>query len=69
MYDENLLSELLADVKYKCIDDESNVLPPSNPVYNEISVEMPAKGSKINAKQVYTILKNNRNHMHYSQLT
>lgn len=40
MYDKKLLAELLARSEHKTVDDSGKILPPSNAVYNNISLAM-----------------------------
>lgn len=64
MYDKKLLAELLVRTEYKIVDDNGKILPPSNAyniIYNNISLAMLQSGSRMTAKHVYTMLKNNRN--------
>jgi len=60
MYDKKLLAELLARTEYKTVDDNGKILPPSNAIYNNMSLAMLQSGSRMTAKHVYTTLKNNR---------
>lgn len=58
MYDIEKLLNILTNPSYKTIDENGNVLPPSNKIYSLIETAM---NGNPKAKHVYTILKNNRN--------
>lgn len=69
MYDKGKLRDVLTNEKYKTIDNEGKVLPPSDPIYALISETLVTNESKyISSKHIYTILKNDRNGMYSAVL-
>lgn len=61
MYDKPYLKRLVSLPQYRPIADDGKLLPPSNPVYKDISQGMKEIGCEMSPKHIYTILNQNRN--------
>lgn len=55
MYDKEKLLKILIDEKYKTIDDDGKVFPPSHVIYRCISEALINSGSHVTPKRIYTI--------------
>ncbi|KAL6261946.1 hypothetical protein P5V15_007031 [Pogonomyrmex californicus] len=57
MYDIEKLRTLLTSIEYRTVNENGQCFPPSNDVYNRISITIVGNPS---SKHIYTIVKNNR---------
>lgn len=68
MYDKEKLHNILINDKYRTVDDEGKVYPPSHAVYGLISEALASDKCYIKQKHIYTILKNDRSGMYSAVL-
>jgi len=68
MYDKEKLYNILTNDKYKTVNDDCKIFPPSYNVYCLISEALQNNGSHITPKHIYTILKNDRSGMYTAEL-
>ena len=68
MYNKEKLHDVITNEKYKTIDDNGKIFPPSHNIYRIISETLTNSGSHISSKHIYTILKNDRNDMYCAAL-
>lgn len=68
MYDKEKLHDIITKDEYRTIGDDGKIFPPSHDIYRIISQTLTSNESHITPKNIYTILKNDRNGMYSAAL-